>query len=180
MLHAAKSDNNLSEDYKRENEPWKHKSDFSPCPGESKTLEKFLTKLQIFLCNLENCNKFRDNLSAGEREALKDLQKWNKDPDNPRVIRVQDKGSRFVVDWKERYISKTLHYLKDSETFIATEVDPSEAVGERVQHWVDKWEGAENIIREVCDWIKVHSPRSATVYGHVSLLCRHMAQQQSS
>ena len=122
-----------SEDFDREKEPWKHKSEFSPCPGESEALEKFLTELQIFLFNPENRNKFRDNLSADEREALKDLQKWNKDPGNPRVIRVQDKGSRFVIDWKKRYISKTLDYLQDSETFIGMEVDPSEAIGERAQ-----------------------------------------------
>ena len=95
-------------------------------------MEKFLTELQIYLFNPENGNKFKDNLSADEREALKDLQKWNKDPDNPRVIRVQDKGSRFVVDWKQRYISKTLDYLQDSETFISTGVDPGVAIGERV------------------------------------------------
>ena len=85
--------------------------------------------MQIYLFNPENRNKFKDNLSADEREALKDLQKWNKDPDNPRVIRVQDKGSRFVVDWQQRYISKTLDYLHDRETFISTEVDPGVAIG---------------------------------------------------
>ena len=94
-----------------------------------------------------------------------------------------------MVDWKQRYISKTLDYLQDSETFISTEVDPGVAIGERVQSWADKWEGAEGITREVCDWIKVHSPRPATVYGnikltsragHTGLLCQHMAQQQSS
>ena len=53
-------------------------------------LEKFLTELQIYLFNPKNRNKFKNNLSADEREALKDLQKWNKDPDNLRVIRVQD------------------------------------------------------------------------------------------
>ena len=96
---SIESDNTLSEDFEREKERWKHKSDFSPCPGESETLEQFLTELQIFLFDPKNRNKFWDNLSTDEREALKDLQKWNKDPDNPRVIRVQDKGSRFVVHW---------------------------------------------------------------------------------
>ena len=165
--HSIASDNTLSEEFEREKERWKQKSDFSPCPGESEDLEKFLTELQIYLFNPENRNKFKDNLSADEREVLKDLQKWNKDPDNPRVIRVQDKGSRFMVDWKKRYISKTLGCLQDSETFFSTEVDPGEAIGERVQSWADKWEGREGITREVCDWIKVHSPRPATVHGNI-------------
>ena len=25
---------------------------------------------------------------------------WNRDENNPRVIKVEDKGSSFVVDWK--------------------------------------------------------------------------------
>ena len=135
---SIESDNTVSEDSEREEEPWKHKREFSPCPGECEALEKFLTELQIFLFNPENRNIFRDNLSADERELLKDLQKWNKDPENPRVIRVQDEGSRFVIDWKKRYISKTLDYLQDSETFIGMEIDPGEGIGERVQSWADK------------------------------------------
>ena len=41
-------DNTLSEDFEREKEPWKQESDFSPCPCESKALEKFLTELRYF------------------------------------------------------------------------------------------------------------------------------------
>ena len=80
---------------------------FSPTPGENAVLERFLTELFAYLFNPKNRNKFKDNLSRGEREALKEMQKWNRDPENPRVIRVQDKGSRFVIDWKSRYKSKT-------------------------------------------------------------------------
>ena len=44
---SIESDNTVSEDFEREKEPWKHKSEFSPCPGESEALEKLLTELQI-------------------------------------------------------------------------------------------------------------------------------------
>ena len=71
--------------------------------------------MQAFLVNPKNRNKFKNNLSATEKEALRDLQKWNKDLDNPRVIRVQDKGSRFVIERRDRYISKTLEYLQDAD-----------------------------------------------------------------
>ena len=74
-------------------------SSFSPTPGENEVLERFLTELPAYLFNPKNRNKFKDNLSSGQREALKDMQRWNRDLENPRVIRVQDKGSRFVIDW---------------------------------------------------------------------------------
>ena len=61
------SDNTLSEDFEQEKEPWKQKSDFPPCPHESQALQNFFTELQIFLLNP---NKFKDNLSADEREML--------------------------------------------------------------------------------------------------------------
>ena len=82
----------------QEKAPWEQMNSFSPTPGENAVLERFLTELFAYLFNPKNRNKFKDNLSRGEREALKEMQKWNRDPENPRVIRVQDKGSRFVID----------------------------------------------------------------------------------
>ena len=63
-------------------------------------LERFLTGLSAYLFNHKNRNKFKDNLSSGKREALRDMKRWKRDPENPKVVRVQDKGSRFVIDWK--------------------------------------------------------------------------------
>ena len=60
------------------------------------------------------------------------MQTWNKEPHNPRVIRVQDKCSRFVVDWKSRYKSKTIEYLQDEATFRHNEEDPNRLISEKV------------------------------------------------
>ena len=78
--------------------PWEQMSTFSSTPGENEALEKFISELTSYLLNPQNRNEFKDNLSRAEREALKEMQTWNKDPNNLRLIRVQDKGSRFVVD----------------------------------------------------------------------------------
>ena len=51
----------------------------------------------------------------------------------PRVIRVQGKGSRFVVDWKSRYKSKTMEYLQDKTTFRQTEEDLKKLISEKVE-----------------------------------------------
>ena len=134
-------------------------SSFSPVPGENAVLERFLTELFAYLFNPKNRNKFKDNLSRGEREALKEMQKWNRDPENPRVIRVQDKGSRFVIEWKSRYKSKTLEYLQDENTFRETDGDPNELISEQVARWADRWKGEEVLSEDECLWIKAHNPK---------------------
>ena len=68
------------------------------------------------------------------------MSMWNKDPDNPRVIRVEDKGSRFVVDWKETYIRKSMEHLGDNNTFVSNEVDPNVLNNQAVREWAQKWE----------------------------------------
>ena len=132
----------------QEKAPWEQMNSFSPTPGENAVLERFLTELFAYLFNSKNRNKFKDNLSrggggGGEREALKEMQKWNRDPENPRVIRVQDKGSRFVIDLRGRYKSKTLEYLQDGNTFRKTDGDPNELISEQVARWADRSKGEE-------------------------------------
>ena len=80
-----------------------------------------------------------DNLTAEEREALWDLSKWNKDPNNPRLIKIQDKGSCFVVDFKDSYEQKVNEYVGDLSTFRSDEGDLSLEHGNRVIKWVKKW-----------------------------------------
>ena len=58
-------------------------STFSPTPGENEALEKFISKLTSYLLNPQNRSEFKDNLSRAGKEALKEMQTWNKDPDNP-------------------------------------------------------------------------------------------------
>ena len=81
-----------------------------------------------------------DNISVEERQALINMSVWNQDPDNPRVIRVQDNGPRFVVDWKETYIRKSVEHIKDNSTFACNEVDPSVLSNQAVREWAQKWE----------------------------------------
>ena len=112
--------------------PWEKMSTFSPTPGENEALEKSLTELSSYLFNPRNRNKFKDNLSRGEREALREMQEWNRDPDNPRVIRMQDKGSRFVINRKSMYKSKTPEYLTHETTFRETDGDSDELISQKV------------------------------------------------
>ena len=64
-------------------------------------MEIFIEKIKKDLFNPENVKKVRHNLSKDEKAALKDIRYWYKS-----VVRVQDKGSRFVVLDNEDYIEK--------------------------------------------------------------------------
>ena len=49
--------------------------------------------------------------------ALWDMSHWNGDESNPKVIRVQGKGSCFIVDYKQKYVENHLRYIRDERTF---------------------------------------------------------------
>ena len=117
--------------------------------------------------NPRNRNNFKDNLGRGEREALMEMQGWNRDPDNSRVYRVQDKGSRFVIDWKRRYKSKTLEYLTDETTFRETDGDPNELISRKVEEWIERWKDQEVLVGDECLWTKAHNPKQATLYANI-------------
>ena len=57
----------------------------------------FIKKIEKDLFNPENVKKVCHNLS--EKAVLKDIRYWDKN-----VVRVQDKGSHFVVLDNEDYI----------------------------------------------------------------------------
>ena len=95
------------------------------------------------------------------------MQGWNRDPDNLRVIRVQDKGSRFVIDSKRRYRSKTLEYLTDETMFRGTDGDPNELISRKVEGWIERWIGLEVIEDDECLWIKTHNRKPATMYANI-------------
>ena len=86
-------------------------------PGENEALETFLTELQNYLFDPGNYRKVKDNVAQMQRNALRNLSTWNSNPNNDRMFRIQDKGSRLVIEWKDKYREKMLSYLQDVSIF---------------------------------------------------------------
>ena len=61
-------------------------------PTSNKNLELFIENLEKDLINLKNVKKFRRNITREEKIALKEIRKWDE-----QAIRIQDKGSRYVI-----------------------------------------------------------------------------------
>ena len=55
-------------------------------------------------------HKVKDNFNRDERQSLCKLSQCNRDGESPWIIRVEDKGSNFVVDWKDNYLQKALRF----------------------------------------------------------------------
>ena len=80
-------------------------------------MEEFLTAIggggDIF--NPANRRKVKDNFNREERQSLQKLRNWNRKEENARIIRVEDKGSSFVVDFKSHYLQENLKMLDFEE-----------------------------------------------------------------
>ena len=92
----------------------------------------FINKFSKDLFNPENVKKVRHNLSKDEKAALKDIRNWDK-----HVVRVQDKGSRFVVLDNEDYIKK-VEYQINRSSFQRLKYNPTKIFEVKVHTLVEK------------------------------------------
>ena len=83
------------------------------------------------LFNPNNIRKIRNNLNKEEKLAFKEMKSWD-----DKVIRVQDKGSRFVVLDTNSYIEKVEHQINRS-SFDKLDADPSPKFKEKVNNWLE-------------------------------------------
>ena len=61
------------------------------------------------------------------------------------MSRVQDKGGRLFVEWKERYKSKVEGYLESKRIFRGGDHDTSEENRTKVIEWANRWRENEVI-----------------------------------
>ena len=106
---------------------WAKPSNFQPTPGKNEALEEFLFEVESYLFDPSNTRNVTYNLSKEEKLCLNGLSRWNKDGKNPRMFRIQDKGSRLVAELKERYRRKMLDHLEDVSIFQENNEDQCQA-----------------------------------------------------
>ena len=83
---------------------------------------------------------------------------------NDKVIRVQDKGSRFVVLDTNSYIEKVEHQINRS-SFDKLDADPSPKFKEKVNNWLEKW--SDIITNEWKEFIRPDNCNAGKMYGMV-------------
>ena len=92
---------------------------------------------------------------------------WNGDENNPRIIRVEDKGSSFVVDWKTNYFGRCDKYIGDKTTFRSDDKNLSAEHAVEVMRWAEKWERNDVFSSEEANWVRVDNPKPAELYANV-------------
>ena len=117
--------------------------------------------MQNDLFNPGNIQKPRNNLNKNEKLALTEIKSWD-----DKVIRVQDKGSRFVVLSNDDYDSKVQHQI-DRSSFTETDIDYSKNFEEKVSSWISKWTSKGVTDNNWKRFITPTNSRPGKVYGLV-------------
>ena len=84
-------------------------------PSTNNSVELFIKSIEKELFHPNNIRNIRNNLNKEEKLALKEMKSWD-----DKIIRVQDKGSRFVVLDTNSYIEKV-----DTSSFDKLDADSS-------------------------------------------------------
>ena len=110
------------------------------------------------------------NLDEEQWKALQKLRRWNKDEENPRMFRIQDKGSRLVVEHKENYKRKVEEYVQDEKVFREDEADNSVANRRKGEAWAKKWRKKGVITEMESQYVSSNSNcRPGRIYGNVKV-----------
>jgi hypothetical protein len=125
-------------------------------------LELFLAEVKRGIFNPNNIQSSKDNLSYKERLALSELRK-----DKDRVIRIQDKGSSFVLLERQDYISKMKKQLDNPIHYKQLHNDPTDQYLTKVRSWSFKWLRNSQISKEIAEWVVNDEAKPGTAFGNV-------------
>ena len=147
--------------------PWLKGKRFIQKPGEFPPLEEFIEELRRKIFDPTQTRKVKSNISPEQETALKSLRKWNSDPGNKRMFRIQDKGSRLVVEFKDVYIDKVNEYLEDVSIFRRDVEDNTISNRRKVLAWCKKWKSRKVISGKEEEWIAIKDTSPGRIYGNV-------------
>ena len=83
------------------------------------------------------------------------------------VIRIQDKGSRFVLIEKGEYEDKMFAQLQNQLHYKPLQEDPTITHLTRVERWCDKWVRKGEISNQVTNWIVNKEAKPGVAFGNI-------------
>ena len=137
------------------------KKGWKPPVSKFPELELFLSNIRKDIINPRNVSCIRDNLPKGEHSALRTLK--NSDV----TIRIQDKGSRFVLINPTDYEGKMLGQLNNPLHYEALQSDPTAKHLRLVEQWCSKWLQKSEISPEIASWIVNKKARPGVAFGNI-------------
>ena len=85
---------------------------------------------------------------------------------NDDTIRVQDKGSRFVLLTNEQYCEKVQYQINRS-SFILLNSDPTKISEDKINTWIEKWINRKAIDKNWKRFIKLKDIKPGKMYGMI-------------
>ena len=147
------------------NAPKKTESNIAPLyrtrETNYKSLETFIENMEKDLFNPKNVKTARSNLSKDGKKALKEIKSWD-----DKVVRVQDKESRFVILEIDVYEEKIQQQI-DRSSFKELKEDPSKLFQQKINNWIEKWYAKKVIDNSWKDFISCDSPNAGKMCGLV-------------
>ncbi len=147
-------------------------------PSNWKAPRSNIPEAEIFLKQIEKDlfadvqpKKIEQNLSKEERAALQECRKMLNNPESQQVIRMQDKGNKFVIVDRETDILKSEQQILKSSMEPLTD-DPTKQITQRVERWCKKWKDAGHLSS---DWMKYIVNPDATAARNTPLYKTHKA-----
>ena len=134
-------------------------SDVPRKPSNWKPPKANIPEAEVFLKQVEKeifedvaPKRIKSNLTKDERVALKSCKQMLNDPQSKEVIRIQDKGNKFVLVDKEIDIFKAEQQIKKS-SMKKLENDLTQDIIQKVQDWCEKWKEEGSLPSEWCEYI---------------------------
>ena len=113
--------------------------------------------------------KIQQNFSKEEMKALHECRAMLRNPESEDVIRMQDKGNKFVIVDKATDISKSEQQITKS-SMEPLMYDPTQEIIERVEEWCTKWKNEGQLSTE---WVNHIINRDATAAKNNPLYKTH-------
>ena len=137
------------------------KKGWKPPISKFPELELFLSNVRKDILNPRYIRNSQDNLSKGERSALRELK--NSDV----TIRIQDKGSRFALINSNEYNNKMLGQLNNPLHYKVLESDPTTEHLGLVEQWCSKWLQRREISPQMASWIVNRKAKPGVTFGNI-------------
>ena len=126
-----------------------------------KSLELFIENIEKDIFDTAAVRNVRPNISKEEKEVLKEIRSWN-----DQTVRVQDKGSRFVIFDNNDYEQKIQTQINRS-SFKQLGEDPSKKWDIQINNWVLKWHSKKVLNDKWKSYITSYNSRPGKMYGNI-------------
>ena len=138
----------------------KKSSNFRLKATRSHCLEAFIEKVEQSIFQPTNYNKkLFHNITREERTALKEIKTWENC-----CVRVQDKGSRFVILLNEDYCLKVNTQIERG-SFITLPRGVTKSFEKKVDDFVLKWENLKVLDERWVKCIRSSHAKTGSLYG---------------